>query len=177
MPLYNSYPGPSEPAYLDEDDVDIILSSEASSFGSEEPFFELQSQPSPDSHALDSMDEDDQSSRYSFGDHLSSDFSDEDAVYIGTRNRSRTVGDPPEFSPIAPSLSFTSASTNSSIISLSMLPPPATVDMSRQPSRTDKAVAALSLALANGAAGLHDYHDLLYGQDQRPETQAGALWQ
>jgi hypothetical protein len=76
---------------------------------------------------------------------------------------------PTLFTTFTPALSQTcSISTNSSLVSLPLPPPLRTVDDSSHPntslpmevSRTEKAIAALSLAMANGAGGLDDYEAL-----------------
>ena len=54
---------------------------------------------------------------------------------------------------VPPELSHTAASSSTSSL-LSLMPPPATHSPS---SREEKVIAALTLALANGAAGLNDY--------------------
>lgn len=72
------------------------------------------------------------------------------------RERARSLGDmdldyiPPT---IPPGLSHTVASSSTSSL-LSLSPPPV---MPSPSSREEKAIAALTLALANGAAGINDY--------------------
>ena len=74
------------------------------------------------------------------------------------RKRVRSLGemdlDLPQTTPtIPPELSHTVASSSTSSL-LSLSPPPT---MSSPSSREEKVIAALTLALANGAAGLNDY--------------------
>jgi hypothetical protein len=73
------------------------------------------------------------------------------------KKRARSLGDmdldSPEMIPtIPPELSHTVASSSTSSL-LSLAPPSVTPPSSRE----EKAIAALTLALANGAAGLNDY--------------------
>lgn len=74
-----------------------------------------------------------------------------------SKKRARSLGDmdldSPQFAPtIPPELSHTVASSSTS--SLLSLPPPVILPPS---TREEKAIAALTLALANGAAGINDY--------------------
>ena len=76
----------------------------------------------------------------------------------GSSKRVRSLGDmeldSPQITPtIPPELSHTAASSSTSSL-LSVTPPPAVLSPS---SREEKVIAALTLALANGAAGLNDY--------------------
>jgi hypothetical protein len=106
-----------------------------------------------------------------------------------------------------PALSHTySTSSNSSLVSLPLPPPISAPGATRPPlalfqgstlqphthqhqhqhrpplpaSRAEKAIAALSLAMANGAAGLNDYHALLaiqgLSQDCGVSPDVGELW-
>lgn len=89
--------------------------------------------------------------------------------------------------PFTPALSFTTSSNSSSIASLPHLPPP-TLGlfphmMSSRPltlpaSRSEKALAALSLAMANGAGSIHDYDALGTVQPVSAieECQVGEMW-
>ncbi|KAF8481157.1 hypothetical protein DFH94DRAFT_692190 [Russula ochroleuca] len=75
-----------------------------------------------------------------------------------SKKRIRSLGDMdldlPQMTPtIPPELSHTAASSSTSSL-LSLAPPPAIPSPS---SREEKVIAALTLALANGAAGLNDY--------------------
>ena len=72
------------------------------------------------------------------------------------KKRVLTLGDMDLDSPqTTPELSHTAASSStSSLLSLSPPPPAAMPSLS---SREEKVIAALTLALANGAAGLNDY--------------------
>lgn len=102
------------------------------------------------------------------------------------------------FSP--PALSHTySASTNSSLVSLPLSiqtgesaisastscttvvlgsPPPPTACLPSTASRSEKAIAALTLAMANGAAGINDYEALRLSEELTTldESHAGELW-
>ena len=73
------------------------------------------------------------------------------------KERARSLGDMdldlPQTATIAPELSHTVASSSTSSL-LSLSPPPT---MPSPSSREEKVIAALTLALANGAAGLNDY--------------------
>jgi len=73
------------------------------------------------------------------------------------KKRVRSLGDMdldlPQTAPIPPELSHTVASSSTSSL-LSLSPPPTMASIS---SREEKVIAALTLALANGAAGLNDY--------------------
>ncbi|KAK0208613.1 hypothetical protein DFS33DRAFT_1304581 [Desarmillaria ectypa] len=89
--------------------------------------------------------------------------------------------------PFTPALSFTASSNNSSISSLPFLPPP-TLELSPHivsprpltlpASRSEKALAALSLAMANGAGSIHDYDALgaLQPVSAIEECQVGEMW-
>ena len=89
------------------------------------------------------------------------------------------------FSPSStPALSHTlSNSANSSLVSLALLSPTqSTLNPSRpvlSSSRSEKAIAALSLAFANGAGGLTDYEALLAIQatPALDNGQVGEMWQ
>ena len=75
-----------------------------------------------------------------------------------TKKRARSLGDMdldyPHIPPtVPPGLSHTVASSSTSSL-LSLSPPPAIPSPS---SREEKVIAALTLALANGAAGINDY--------------------
>lgn len=86
--------------------------------------------------------------------------------------------------PFTPALSFTTSSNSSSIASL----PPPTLGLfphilSPRPltlpaSRSEKALAALSLAMANGAGSIHDYDALSAVQPVSAieECQVGEMW-
>lgn len=79
-------------------------------------------------------------------------------AFNSPRKRMRSLGDMdldlPQTTPIiSPGLSHTVASSSTS--SLLSLPPPPTIPSPS--SREEKVIAALTLALANGAAGLNDY--------------------
>lgn len=83
-----------------------------------------------------------------------------------------------------PALSHTlSNSTNSSLVSLN-LPPPIPCDSNRSPrpgpvsTRSEKAIAALTLAMANGAGGVVDYQALLAIQatPSLDNSQVGEMW-
>lgn len=73
------------------------------------------------------------------------------------KERARSLGDMdldlPQMATIPPELSHTVASSSTSSL-LSLSPPP---NMPSPSSREEKVIAALTLALANGAAGLNDY--------------------
>ena len=89
-----------------------------------------------------------------------------------------------------------STSTNSSMISLSLSPQggesasvmsplpipgntrPSHVPCNNTASRSEKAIAALTLAMANGAAGINDYEALRLaeGLTALDATHAGELW-
>ncbi|KAI0257579.1 hypothetical protein BJV78DRAFT_1278079 [Lactifluus subvellereus] len=89
-------------------------------------------------------------------DDLDSD-NDDDVLIFSPKKRARSLGDmdldsPEMFPTIPPELSHTVASSSTS--SLLSLAPPSVIPPS---SREEKAIAALALALANGAAGLNDY--------------------
>lgn len=93
-----------------------------------------------------------------------------------------------------PALSHTySVSTNSSMVSLSLslqsgdgtsvaAPPPGETSLPPAPStasRSEKAIAALTLAMANGAAGISDYEALRLSEDgltTLDAAHAGELW-
>jgi len=83
-----------------------------------------------------------------------------------------------------PALSHTlSNSSNSSLVSLD-LPPPIPSNMRHSPrpalasTRSEKAIAALTLAMANGAGGLTDYQTLLAIQTAPAldNSQVGEMW-
>ncbi len=142
-------------------DVDIILSSEVTSVSP------LESTTDTDGM---SVDEDTTYSPYSFGEEQSADFSDDDALVDSIPPDSKWI----QFSR-TPSLPSTTRSQTASLdSSFSSLPTYATGLPHR--SRTDKAVAALALALAHGAADLQDYQDLLVFQGPLEERRAGELW-
>ncbi|KAG7450370.1 uncharacterized protein BT62DRAFT_508222 [Guyanagaster necrorhizus] len=89
--------------------------------------------------------------------------------------------------PFTPALSFTASSNSSSISSLPPLPYP-TLELfphivSPRPltlpaSRSEKALTALSLAMANGAGSIHDYDALRAVQPVSAieECQVGEMW-
>lgn len=99
---------------------------------------------------------------------------------------------------LTPALSHTHASSsNSSFISLPLMQPSPNFDgqshgdsspslrhhtpaahIPATASRSEKAIAALTLAMANGAAGLNDYDALLRldGASSQDESGAGELW-
>jgi hypothetical protein len=119
----------------------------------------------------------------------STDHSDED-VYLVTdipplRINHSFFSLRPASAAITPALSRTpSDSTNSSLISLPRLPtspsspstPPPQPFLSAK-SRSEKAIAALSLSMANGAGGLTDYQPLLSLQTTPLEPcQVGEMW-
>lgn len=90
---------------------------------------------------------------------------------------------PSGLAPLTPLLSHTlSDSTNSSIVSLplpSSLPPSSyPLARSATSSRSEKAIAALALAMANGAGGLTDYETLLAIQSTPAveACQVGEMW-
>jgi len=75
---------------------------------------------------------------------------------------------------VASSMSRGGLSSSSSFSSLVL---PGSGFSHEQPQRkSDRAIAALSLALANGAAGLEDYHNVLQTQESTPSCDAGGLW-
>lgn len=87
--------------------------------------------------------------------------------------------------PFTPALSFTTSSNSSSISSLPRLPPPTLGLFPTSPrsltlpaSRSEKALAALSLAMANGAGSIHDYDALRAVQPVSAieECQVGEMW-
>ncbi|KAJ7706400.1 hypothetical protein B0H17DRAFT_1037047 [Mycena rosella] len=77
---------------------------------------------------------------------------------------------------LSPALSHTlSDSANSSLISLNLPPPFAPKAI--LPSRAEKAIAALSLAMANGAGGLEDYEALRRLHTFSPDNcEVGEMW-
>ncbi|KAJ7139918.1 hypothetical protein C8R44DRAFT_765758 [Mycena epipterygia] len=77
---------------------------------------------------------------------------------------------------LSPALSHTlSHSANSSLVSLNLPPPFAPTAI--LPSRSDKAIAALSLAMANGAGGLDDYEALRKLHTFSPSNcEVGEMW-
>ncbi|KAJ7492825.1 hypothetical protein FB451DRAFT_1219684 [Mycena latifolia] len=77
---------------------------------------------------------------------------------------------------ISPALSHTlSHSANSSLISLNLPPPFA--PKATLASRSEKAIAALSLAMANGAGGLEDYEALRQLHTFSPDNcEVGEMW-
>ncbi|KAF8898597.1 hypothetical protein BD779DRAFT_1464742 [Infundibulicybe gibba] len=92
-------------------------------------------------------------------------------------------GEPTSFTP---ALSQTlSNSTNSSLVSLP-LPPPLTLPpmlfggvdaVTLASSKSEKAIAALTLALANGAGGLNDYQDIQVMETAIiDDSQVGEMW-
>ncbi|KAJ7783557.1 hypothetical protein DFH07DRAFT_788200 [Mycena maculata] len=92
--------------------------------------------------------------------------SDDDGFHISAPN--------PQHSP---ALSHTlSHSANSSFISLS-LPPPFAPKVILPSSRSEKAIAALSLLMANGAGGLDDYEALRSLHTFSPDNcEVGEMW-
>jgi len=98
------------------------------------------------------------------------------------KKRARSLGDmdldsPEMFPTIPPELSHTVASSSTS--SLLSLAPPSVIPPS---SREEKAIAALTLALANGAAGLNDYSAVreALGVSVTPAegaSEVGEMWQ
>ncbi|KAJ7431813.1 hypothetical protein B0H11DRAFT_2128572 [Mycena galericulata] len=79
--------------------------------------------------------------------------------------------------PLSPALSHTlSHSANSSLVSLK-LPPPFAPKAILPPSRSEKAIAALSLAMANGAGSLEDYEAVRSLHTFSPDNcQVGEMW-
>jgi hypothetical protein len=79
-----------------------------------------------------------------------------------------------------PALSHTlSNSTNSSLVSLALPPPiPYNLHQPGPTSRSEKAIAALTLAMANGAGDLADYQPLLAIQTTAilDNSQVGEMW-
>jgi len=71
------------------------------------------------------------------------------------------------------STSMGGPSTSSSIISI---PSPIDDRATQLQTKSDRAIAALTLALANGAAGLEDYNSILQAQENLPECDAGGYW-
>ena len=125
--------------------------------------------------------------------------SDEDDFELGELSQSQFSFSLPENATITPPLSFTfSNSANSSLMSLPLPPPHGGVSPLRNTaqglnqstpkmasyipcvgaSRSERAIAALSLALANGAGGLNDYGAIISAQGDiiEEERQAGELW-
>jgi hypothetical protein len=78
---------------------------------------------------------------------------------------------------VSPALSHTlSHSANSSVVSLNLPPPFAPTAVSAS-SRSEKAIAALTLAMANGAGGLDDYEALRSLHTFSPDNcQVGEMW-
>jgi len=99
------------------------------------------------------------------------------------KERARSLGDmdldSPQITPtIPPELSLTAACSSTSSL-LSLAPPP---PMHPPSSREEKAIAALALALANGAAGLNDYsavREALGASAAHADgaSEAGEMWQ
>jgi hypothetical protein len=159
-----------EPIQLEDDDVDIILGSEVDNASPVEYMTDV---------SIASMDEDDRPSPHHYGEVQSFDCSDEETVFIQTvpasaRNtfsiwsRTPSLTSGPSISSHSPSLESSYSSLPANLYGRRSQPPITT--------RTDKAVAALALALANGAAGLQDYQDLNLSQGPMEDRQAGELW-
>ncbi|KAK7064398.1 hypothetical protein R3P38DRAFT_2824275 [Favolaschia claudopus] len=79
---------------------------------------------------------------------------------------------------VSPALSQTlSRSGNSSLISLDLPPSPVAPKAILASSRSEKAIAALTLAMANGAGGLDDYEALRSLHTFSPDNcQVGEMW-
>lgn len=172
-PLHNR---PLEYPELEDDDVDIVLNSDPINASPLDNASTLNSRDAQAS-SMEFMDEDEQDSSYNSTDIHFSDESDEDAgelssfVSVSEDNSPLRAGRAFSLSSTTSSLLSLSESSNSSIASLAIPPsifPPRT--------RTDKAVAALALAIANGAAGLQDYQDILDDRSYLEQREAGALW-
>jgi len=154
---------------FDDDDVEIIVHSDIS-------FYSHQSKPGEDlSH---NMDADAGSSPFSLHHRSSFDsFMEEDGVEEGSASpslRSSSI-----FSNgLTSSASRDGLSTSSSMVSMPLLACDTYSQntYSQPQSKSDRAIAALTLALANGAAGLHDYHDILQVQGSTSGCDAGGLW-
>jgi hypothetical protein len=124
-----------------------------------------------------------------------SDDEDPDIVDTPGSNSGQTFSSPPHTSPV-PAMSFTPAlshtrseSANSSLASLPLPPalpsssfsftsPQSLRPMTLSASRSEKAIAALSLAMANGAGGLNDYEALraIQAPPVLDDCQVGEMW-
>lgn len=143
---------------------------------------------SPPSSASDTWETDtDEEDDIEFSLHSSPSISSSFAS-IGTPALSHTLGTSANSSlaslPLPPSITahagteFTGLEAPSAEPFRGATPRPRLVHLSSSSSRSEKAIAALTLALANGAGGVNDYQDLLQLDPQAvmEESQVGDMW-
>jgi len=141
---------------FDDDDVEIVVHSDASPYAPHAGPDATNGQPDPSASLQHKL---------SYDSFMEEDPTLDDSVSLSQYSAaSFSNGFPP---------SLGGPSSSSSMVSI---PSPIDTLDSQQQTKSDRAIAALTLALANGAAGLEDYHPILQAQGNLPGCDAGSLW-